>query len=434
MTRLTPVDARMLWAAPAALSDQFLLYAFDETGVSVDAVRAQVLARAADIPQCNVAVREVPGHLDYPAWGPAAAVPAQVIAHRLADRSWTGLLEEIGVLLADQVDPRAHAWRIHLFDGVAPPPGIPGATALRLAVLQVSHALADGRGASALARQLFGGPGGRATVAPSAGGRAVASASLRALGGLARLPVQIAGLVVGGVNAYARSRGADPAGLGPVAPASINCTPGPRRVLRTLTVERGVFPGRVTPCAIAAIGDALAGAGLVDADPVVELTVGRTAATGSRSANDFFMTGVATRTDLPDEARRRVIVEQIDAARARDGARDRVAARRAEDATPAVLMHWATTGFGSPSVGAVTGHTVVSSVNRGAADLALAGGRVRLTAGFPALSAVHALTHGVHGIGDAVTVSVLADPDVVDVGAYLSVLAEAIARGPAGRG
>ena len=31
------------------------------------------------------------------------------------------------------------------------------------------------------------------------------------------------------------------------------------------------------------------------------------------------MAGIATRTDLPDEARRRVIVEQIDAARARDG-------------------------------------------------------------------------------------------------------------------
>ena len=73
-------------------------------------------------------------------------------------------------------------------------------------------------------------------------------------------------------------------------------------------------------------------------------------------------------------------------------------------------------------------------MNRGAADLFLAGGRVRLTAGFPALSAVHALTHGVHGIGDAVTVSVRTDPDVVDVAAYLPVLAEAIARGPADRG
>ncbi|HNP56976.1 MAG TPA: wax ester/triacylglycerol synthase family O-acyltransferase [Gordonia sp. (in: high G+C Gram-positive bacteria)] len=433
MTRLTPVDARMLWAAPAAHSDQFLLYAFDETEASADAVRAQVLARAADIPRCNVAVREVPGHLDYPAWGHSAVAGDQVVIHRLADRSWTGLLEEIGVLLADQVDPREHPWRLHLFDGVAPPPGIPGAAArVRAAVLQVSHALADGRGASELARQLFGGsPADPTTAGPST---RLIPTPLRALGGLVRLPVQIAGLVVGGVRSYARSRGEDPDGLGPVAPASINCTPGPRRVLRTLTVERSVFPGRVTPSAIAAIGDALASAGLVDGDPVVELTVGRGAANGGRPANDFFMAGIATRTDLPDEARRRVIVEQIDAARARDGARDRVAARRAEDATPAVLMHWATTGFASPVADAVTGHSVVSSVNRGAADLFLAGGRVRLTAGFPALSAVHALTHGVHGIGDAVTVSVLADPDVVDVAAYLPVLAEAIARGPADRG
>ena len=140
-----------------------------------------------------------------------------------------------------------------------------------------------------------------------------------------------------------------------MAPASINCTPGPRRVLHSLTVERSVFPGRVTPSAIAAIGDALASAGLVDGDPVVELTVGRGAANGGRPANDFFMAGIATRTDLPDEARRRVIVEQIDAARARDGAQDRVAARRAEDATPAVLMRWATTGFASPVADAVTG-------------------------------------------------------------------------------
>ena len=194
---------------------------------------------------------------------------------------------------------------------------------------------------------------------------------------------QAAGLVVGGVNAYARSRGEAPAGPGPVAPASINRAPGPRRVLRTLTVARSALPGRVTPSAIAAIGDALATADLVDGDPVVELTVGRAAVASPRAANDFFMAGIATRTDLADEARRRAIAEQIDAARARDGAPDRLAARRAEEATPAILMHWATTGFGSSAAGsveAVTGHTVVSSVNRGADDLLLAGGRVRLTA------------------------------------------------------
>ena len=40
-------------------------------------------------------------------------------------------------------------------------------------------------------------------------------------------------------------------------------------------------------------------------------------------------------------------------------------------------------------------------------------GRVRFTAGFPALSAVHCLTHGIPGIGRSVTISVVADPDVV---------------------
>ncbi|MFT4202249.1 MAG: DUF1298 domain-containing protein, partial [Gordonia sp. (in: high G+C Gram-positive bacteria)] len=108
----------------------------------------------------------------------------------------------------------------------------------------------------------------------------------------------------------------------------------------------------------------------------------------------------------------------------------RVAARRAEDRTPAPLMHWATTGFDDPAPpAAVTGHTVVSSVNRGAANLALAGGGIRFTAGFPALSTAHALTHGVHGIGRSVTVSVLADPDVLDVDDYLTALRAAVRGG-----
>ena len=65
----------------------------------------------------------------------------------------------------------------------------------------------------------------------------------------------------------------------------------------------------------------------------------------------------------------------------------------------------------------VTGTTVVSSVHRGTADLTLGGGPVRFTAGFPALSPVMGLTHGVHGIGDTITIgitsahSAVPDPD-----------------------
>lgn len=38
---------------------------------------------------------------------------------------------------------------------------------------------------------------------------------------------------------------------------------------------------------------------------------------------------------------------------------------------------------------------------------------MRFTAGFPALGAVMHLTHGIHGLGDTVTVSIHADPLVL---------------------
>ena len=54
----------------------------------------------------------------------------------------------------------------------------------------------------------------------------------------------------------------------------------------------------------------------------------------------------------------------------------------------------------------MTGNTVVSSVNRGPADLRFGTAPVLLTAGYPALSPMMGLTHGVHGVGDTVAVSV----------------------------
>lgn len=72
----------------------------------------------------------------------------------------------------------------------------------------------------------------------------------------------------------------------------------------------------------------------------------------------------------------------------------------------------------------VTGNTVVSSVNRGAADLRFGAATVALTAGFPGLSPMMGLTHGVHGIGDTVAVSVhAADSAIGDIDAYVERLA-----------
>ncbi|MFJ9743761.1 WS/DGAT domain-containing protein, partial [Streptomyces sp. NPDC101166] len=75
----------------------------------------------------------------------------------------------------------------------------------------------------------------------------------------------------------------------------------------------------------------------------------------------------------------------------------------------------------------VSGHTVVSSVDRGPADLEFGGGPVRFTAGFPALGAVMHLTHGVTGLGDTVTISVHADPAVIpDPDRYTDLLDSAL--------
>ena len=52
-----------------------------------------------------------------------------------------------------------------------------------------------------------------------------------------------------------------------------------------------------------------------------------------------------------------------------------------------------------------------------------------LTAGFPALSPMMGLTHGVHGIGDMVAVSVHADPAAIDADDYLDRLADALGCG-----
>jgi hypothetical protein len=102
-------------------------------------------------------------------------------------------------------------------------------------------------------------------------------------------------------------------------------------------------------------------------------------------------------------------------------------ARAAFAATPAPLLRLGARQF-DPAVRSpvVTGNTVVSSVNRGPADLCFGGRPVRLTAGFPALSPMQSLTHGVHGIGETIVLSVHADPDNVDIEEYMARLAAAL--------
>jgi hypothetical protein len=103
-------------------------------------------------------------------------------------------------------------------------------------------------------------------------------------------------------------------------------------------------------------------------------------------------------------------------------------ADRAFASVPAALLRWGVSQF-DPDVrpAQVAGNTVVSSVYRGAADLSFGDAAVVLTAGYPALSPLMGLTHGVHGIGETVAISVhAAESAVADLDDYLQLLDAAL--------
>ena len=105
-------------------------------------------------------VRRIPrphsdgGTLTYPSWvsGPVGA--GQFTVHELDDNSWAGCLAAVGGLADEQLDARLWPWRLVVFTPVEGVPGVSGPATV--AVVQMSHAFADGVRSSALAGRLFG--------------------------------------------------------------------------------------------------------------------------------------------------------------------------------------------------------------------------------------------------------------------------------------
>jgi hypothetical protein len=97
-------------------------------------------------------------------------------------------------------------------------------------------------------------------------------------------------------------------------------------------------------------------------------------------------------------------------------------------ALPAPLRWWGVRRLDPDARPAmVRGNTVVSSVHRGPADLRFGGCPVTLTCGYPSLSPVMGLTHGVHGIGDTLAVIVNTTESVItDLDEYTDRLTAAL--------
>ncbi|MEV0029358.1 WS/DGAT domain-containing protein [Nocardia sp. NPDC050793] len=475
---MAPQDATMFWLSARTRNDLFLLYSFADAGVPTDALRTTVAARSARIPDLRVRLRETPADLAYPSWVPGEFSADQFVEHRSPD--WAAVQTALGDLLATGVDARIHPWRLHVFRGVAGAPmRASDAELATVVVLQMSHALADGKRAAAIARELFseGGVGagdagsdgqsgfrvGRAqavdVTSDSGGahpaldtvGRMVArlwrSGLAAAVSGAVLLPAGVARTAVRGYGAFRAQAelsrlteaGEVPPPVPGFAPSAVNKV-GPRGIIEhrarmiVCSAEELRVPGRtVTVVVLTAVSVALAEYVAAHGEPVdrlgAQVPMALTEQSNGLVHNNYRSLGIDLFVDEPDLRARadRIAATLADRRlRARHpllSAQDRVTA-----VTPAPILRRDVDRYPIDAVpDSIAGHTVVSSVYRGPADLSFGGGPVRCTGGFPALGAVMHLTHGVHGLGDTVTVSIHADAAVVpDVDEYANLLRAAL--------
>jgi hypothetical protein len=209
-----------------------------------------------------------------------------------------------------------------------------------------------------------------------------------------------------------------------------NMRPDGLRSLRTVIRNRAALAGpTVTVGVLAAVSVALAAHLRELGDDPSELGAEvPMARAGVRNAhNHFGNVGVGLYPALDVDARIARITGELAGRRRRAAHPAMLAGSRASASVPAALLHWGVGQF-DPALRSPTviGNTVVSSVNRGGADLRFGGLPVVLTAGYPGLSPMMGLTHGVHGIGDVIAISVHAAASAVgDVDAYVQRLESA---------
>ncbi|MBU9766349.1 DUF1298 domain-containing protein [Mycobacterium sp. TNTM28] len=417
MRRMAAIDAQTWWLSAKVPNDQFLLYGFAGVPEDLGAALAEVQDRARRCPDLLLRAGD-DCRLTYPAWEPRAVGEDQFVVHG-DEFFWNECLDVVAGLADRQLDATVAAWRVHVFPHVR---ALPGADTGAVAVLQISHALADGTRASALAAWLFGRP---APVAPVAQPRLLAAR----LPGRAVVAARTQRELVGDTESGAVP---PPAPSRPVLHS--NAAPAGRRWVRTLVRHRSQIPGpTVTVGVLAAIssglGEQLRESGESGEDIRALGAEVPMAKMGIRLAhNHFGNVGIGLYPELGTADRIARISADFADRRRRAAHPAMAAADQAFAATPAPLLRWGVAQF-DPTVRApmVTGNTVVSSVNRGDADLSFGGLPVVVTAGYPSLSLMMGLTHGVHGIGDTVAISVhAAQSAVADIDSYLARLDEAL--------
>lgn len=409
--RMTAVDAQTLWMSAKIPNDQFLLYAFDGSPREVDAAIDQMLRRAEACEELGMRVVDDCA-ARYPVWVPGAVDRSQFVVHA-GGRTWQGCLDAAADLVGRQLDTRRMPWRAHVFPEVTGVPECGGsATAV---VVQMAHALGDGTRSAALAGVLLG----RAVPVSAPGSHPRTSLAARAIVASAEYRRLSQDLAAGLLPGPGKQR----------PPLSINQPRCGEGRFRTVVVRRDRLEGlTVTVAAMVGIAGAIAGYCTARGESVTELGAEVPLANRKSLANNNFRNvGVGLHPGAEPAVRAARIVTELGRHRRRGRHPAVAAASAAFAAIPAPLLRWGVRQF-DPSLRGptLTGNTVVSSVNRGPADLTFGGFPVVFTAGFPGLSPMMSLTHGVHGIGDRIAISVNADAGNLDIDEYVDRLRTAL--------
>lgn len=412
---MTAADAQMFWMSATIPSDQLVLYTFDGSPGDLDSAVEELRQRAAACDELRLRVVDE-GGWRYPRWCPGQVGADQFAVHHEGGVDWQGCLDAAARLRGEQLDLRRMTWRAHVFPHVLGIPGCAGQGSV--VVVQLGHAFADGSRGTLLAGALLGRQ--QPVPVPVAGRRGFLPARGVAAALAHRTLVRDteAGLVP------------PPAPGCPVL--SINQRPRAASVVRTLALRRDQLANpTVTIGALVAISEALAGylAGRGEDASALGAEVTMAGQQDPGAHNNFRNVGIRLHPEVPRAERAELIGTELAAQRRRGQHPAMRTSAAASAAAPAALLRWGVRQFDPEARSeTVTGNTVVSSVNRGPADLSFGGCAVLLAAGFSALSPMMSLTHGVHGLGDTITISVHADPVNVDVDDYVDRLRVAIGR------
>lgn len=388
-------------------TDQFLVYGFAGCPPSIERAVEEVTERARTCSELRLRVRHPMFGRGFPEWVLGDVEPGQIVVHNREALDWPGFLQATGQLIAQhQLDPEQAMWRLHVFVGVTGAPASPRGPAT-VAVVQMSHALADGMRSSALAGVLFGRNQGPPPITPLPTSWPFARSfeAIRARRELAR----------------DTAAGRVPMGPGPVPALSTNTPPAGSPILKTFVRHLSQLPGKsATIGALIAISEALAGyLRERGEDPSKLAALVPMANAGVAHAHNFsgpefirLYPEIANRAD-----RARLIAAEFADRQSRRQHAALASNRLAMENLPGPLLRWLQSRALPPTV---MGNTVVSSVNRGPADLNFGGCPVVMSAGYPFLTPGIGLTHGIHGIGEMVGISVNTTTNVIsDIEGYI---------------